>query len=232
MKVEVWSDVVCPWCYLGKRRLEQALSRFADRDQIEVEWKAFELDPNAASASAAAPHEPGDHARGLAAKMGTSPEQAATVLDSMTAMAAAEGLDFRFADVVAANTLEAHQVIHLAKIRGVQAAAKERLMRAYFTEGLAVGDRDVLVGLAAEVGLDPVEVLAALNAGTYLAAVREDEDEAQQLGITGVPFFVVDERYGLAGAQPAEQLLAALEQAWAEHTAAERTAAEQLASNR
>ncbi|PPK97509.1 putative DsbA family dithiol-disulfide isomerase [Kineococcus xinjiangensis] len=214
MKVEIWSDVVCPWCYIGKRRFEAALARFEHRDDVEVEWKAFELDPSAESADASAGGD--DYARRLAAKYGTSVEQARQMLDSMTAAAAEEGLDFHFERAVRANTADAHQVILLAAGHGLQDAVKERLLRAYFTEGAAVGVRDVLVDLAAEAGLDREEVRAALAEDRHLAEVRAEEAEAAALGVRGVPFFVVDRRYGVSGAQPAEHLLAVLQRAWEE----------------
>ena len=138
------------------------------------------------------------------------------MIDTMTVQAAAEGLDFRFDKAVRANTFDAHQVIHLAGLRGVQDAVKERLLRAYFTEGEAVGDRETLVRLAAEAGLDADEVRAALDDQRYAGAVRADEAEAGAIGISGVPFFVVDRKYGVSGAQPAEALLQVLERAWAE----------------
>ena len=214
MKVEIWSDVVCPWCYIGKRRFEAALAAFAHRDEVEVEWKAFELDPAAESAGASLGG--GDYAERLAAKYGTDVAQAQGMVDSMTAAAAAEGLEFRFDRAVRANTADAHQVILLAGERGVQDAVKERLLRAYFTEGEAVGDREVLVRLAAEAGLDAGEVREVLAADRYLREVRAEEAEAAALGVRGVPFFVVDRRYGVSGAQPAEHLLAVLERAWTE----------------
>ncbi len=229
MKVEIWSDVVCPWCYVGKRRFEAALEQFEQRDQVEVEWKSFELDPGARSAAVDGPAhenatdgraprntansaaEAGDYADRLAAKYGTSRAGAQQMLDTMTAAAAAEGLDFHFEKAIKANTFEAHQVIHLAGERGVQDAVKERLLRAYFTEGRAVGDRSALVSLAAEAGLDADEVQQALADQRYSGAVREDQAEASRLGISAVPFFVVDGKYGVAGAQPAEEILQVLE---------------------
>ena len=213
MKVEIWSDVVCPWCYIGKRRFEQALERFAHRDEVEVSWKSFELDPGARSADAG---EGADYADRLAKKYGTTRAGAQQMLDSMTAAAAAEGLDFHFERAVAANTFEAHQVIHLAAERGVQDQVKERLLQAYFTEGEAVGDRATLVRLAAEAGLEAAEVAKALAEQEYAEAVRTDEADAGRLGISGVPFFVLDRKYGVSGAQPADQLLAVLERAWDE----------------
>ena len=219
MQVEVWSDVVCPWCYIGKRRLEEALARFPHAEEVEVVWRAFELDPSASSAKAGGPaREAGDYARRLAAKYGTSVEQGQSMVDTMTSAAAADGVEMRFDLAVAANTLDAHQVLHLAADRGVQDAAEERLMRAYFTEGEAVGDPEVLVRLAVEAGLDADEVRAVLAEGRYVDAVRAEEAEASALGATGVPFFVVDRRYGVAGAQSAEQLLAVLQRAWDERS--------------
>ncbi len=210
MKVEIWSDVVCPWCYIGKRRFEAALALFEHREDVEVEWKSFELDPAAVSTPA------GGYAERLSAKYGTGVAQAQQMLDSMTAAAAVEGLDFRFDKAAHANTFDAHQVIHLAGLRGVQDAVKERLLLGYFTQGRAVGDREVLASLAAEAGLDPEEVRAALADQRYASDVRADEDEARALGITGVPFFVVDRKYGVSGAQPAQALHEVLQQAWVE----------------
>jgi len=218
VKVEIWSDVVCPWCHIGKRRFEAALARFPHRDAVEVHWRAFELDPGARSAPAGEPVRPTAYAERLARKYGTSVPGAQQMIDTMTQQAAAEGLDFRFDRAVQANTFDAHQVIHLAGERGVQDAVKERLLTAYFSEGAAVGDRDTLVRLATGAGLDADEVRAALADQRYAGAVRADEAEASALGISGVPFFVVDRRYGVNGAQPAEALLQVLERAWAERT--------------
>ncbi len=216
MKVEIWSDVVCPWCYIGKRRFEAALARFPHRDAIEVEWKSFELDPTATSATEADGPQDADYAGRIASKYGTDRGQAQGMLDSMTAAAAAEGLDFHFERAIRANTVDAHQVIHLAGLRGVQDEVKERLLLAYFTQGEAVGDRENLVRLAAEAGLDAADVRQALETNAYLDDVRRDEYEARQFGISGVPFFVVDRKYGVSGAQPPAAILQVLEQAWAE----------------
>ncbi|MGI8723251.1 MAG: DsbA family oxidoreductase [Geodermatophilaceae bacterium] len=222
MKVEIWSDVVCPWCHIGKRRFEAALAGFAHRDQIDVQWKSFELDPGARSGTAEDHTEEGDYsdsgdyADRLARKYGTSRAGAQQLLDTMTDAASAEGLDFHFEKAIRANTFDAHQVIHLAGERGVQDAVKERLLRAYFSEGEAVGDRTVLARLAAQAGLDADEVRVALDEQRYAGAVRDDESEGGRLGISAVPFFVVDRKYGIAGAQPADQILEVLEQAWAQ----------------
>lgn len=212
MKVEIWSDVACPWCYVGKRRFEMALARFEHGDRIEVEWKAFELDPGARSQTG----DRGDYADRLAGKYGTSRAGAQEMLDTMTAAAAAEGLDFHFEKAVPANTFDAHQMIHLAGRRGVQDAVKERLLLGYFSEGAAVDDRTVLSRLGADAGLGAEEVSAALADQRYASAVREDQAEASRLGISAVPFFVVNRKYGIAGAQPAEQILEVIRQAWPE----------------
>ena len=216
MKVEIWSDVVCPWCYIGKRRFEAALAELPYRDQVEVEWKAFELDATAESAPAGEPAGEDEYAIRLAAKYGTDVGGAQQMIDRMTEQAAAEGLDFHFERAVRANTVDAHQVLHLAGKRGVQDAVKERLLLAYFTEGEAVGDGETLVRLAAEAGLAAGEVRATLDEGRYVGAVRADEAEAQALGIRGVPFFVVDRKYGVSGAQPAGVLRQVLDKAWSE----------------
>ncbi len=214
MRVEIWSDVVCPWCHIGKRRLEAALAEFAHRDHVEVQWRSFELDPSAASATGGGQVGEADYADRLAAKYGTSRAGAQQMIDAMTATATVEGLEFRFDRAVKANTFDAHQVIHLAAERGVQDAVKERLLRAYFTEGEAVGDRAVLARLAGDAGLDSDEVRGVLTQQRYADAVRADEAEASALGISGVPFFVVDRTYGLSGAQPSEQILAVLQRSW------------------
>lgn len=216
MKVEIWSDVVCPWCHIGKRRFETALARFPQRDQVEVEWKSFELDPGSSSAADGDPVEPTDYAERLARKYGTDRAGAQQMLDTMTKVAADEGLDFRFDRAQRANTFDAHQVLHLARVRGIQDAVKERLLRAYFHEGEAVGDREVLARLGAEAGLDADEIRETFDEQWYASAVRDEESEAHSLGASGVPFFVVDRRYGLSGAQPPEQVLQALQRAWAE----------------
>jgi predicted DsbA family dithiol-disulfide isomerase len=209
VKVEIWSDVVCPWCYIGKRRFEAALAGFEHRDEVEVVWRSFELDPSARPETTSASYR--DR---LAAKYGRTPAQAQQMLDSMTETAATVGLDFHFEKAVHANTVAAHQVIHLAAERGVQDAVKERLLRAYFTEGADINDVDTLARLGAEAGLEADEVRSALAEQRLVQAVRADEDQARALGISGVPFFVVDRRYGVSGAQAPETLLEVLRRAW------------------
>lgn len=214
MKVEIWSDVVCPWCYVGKRRFEAAVQRFAHRDQIQVEWKSFELDPGARSHDPQSEGGSDDYGDRLARKYRTTRVLALKMLDTMTDAGAAEGLDFRFDKAIRANSFDAHQVIHLGGERGVQDAVKERLLRAYFTDGEAVGDRAVLVRLGAQAGLDADEVRRVLAEQRYAQAVRVDEAEASRLGVSSVPFFVVDRKYGIAGAQAPDQILLVLQQAW------------------
>jgi predicted DsbA family dithiol-disulfide isomerase len=210
MQVEVWSDVVCPWCYIGKRKLETALSRFPHADQVEVVWRSFQLDPSI----------PEGHTEAtlpaLAAKYGRSVAEMTQMQQRVEAVAAGEGLEYHLADGVSGNTLLAHQLLHLAADRGLGGVMSERLMRAYFTEQRSVFDVESLVPLAVEVGLDAEEVRAALTDRRYLGAVHEDIDTARALGATGVPFFVVDRTYGAAGAQPAEVLLELLERAWSD----------------
>jgi predicted DsbA family dithiol-disulfide isomerase len=213
MRIDIWSDIACPWCYIGKRRFEAALARFDHRDDVEVEWKSFELDPAAVSVATA---EESRYADRLGRKYGMSTGQAEQMLDQMTATAAQVGLEYHFEKVVAANTFEAHQLIHLAAEHGLQDAMKERLLRAYFGEGAALGDRAALVRLAVEVGIGADEAESALTEGRFASAVRQDESEASALGISGVPFFVFDRKYGVSGAQPSDHLLQVLERTWSE----------------
>ncbi|MDX6223068.1 MAG: hypothetical protein QOD91_2122 [Frankiales bacterium] len=222
MKVEIWSDVVCPWCYIGKRRFERALASFPHRDQVELVWRSFQLDPTAGPS----PDEPGQHVRGLAAKYGRSLPEAQAMLDNVAAQAASEGLDFRFDLNRAGNTFDAHRLLHLALAQGLQDQLKERLDHATFTEGSPVSDHDALRGLAVEVGLPVAEVDDVLASDRYADAVRADVAQAAAYGINGVPFFVVDGRYGISGAQPAEVVLQTLEQAWSERPALQFVAAD------
>jgi predicted DsbA family dithiol-disulfide isomerase len=209
MRVEIWSDVVCPWCYIGKRRFEAALAQFAHRDAVEVVWRSFELDPHAEQQFAGTLDEL------LAQKMGGNKERAAAANARVAALAAAVGLEYHLDRARPGNTFDAHRLIHLAAKHDLQGAMKERLMQAYFTEGLPVGDVDTLVALGAEVGLDADEARAVLEGDAYAEEVRADEELAEAYGISGVPFFVVGERYGVSGAQPTEVFSQALVAAWA-----------------
>ena len=210
MDVEIWSDVVCPWCYVGKRQFEEALGRFGHADGVTVSWRSFELDPSS-------PTEVGmSMDRILERKYGMSADQAQAANQKMTALAAGVGLEYHLDRVRAGNTFDAHRLIHLAATHGLGGAMKERLLAAYFTEGRSVGEHATLTELATEVGLDPVETSEMLAGESFAAEVRADEARATALGATGVPFFVIDETYGVAGAQGADALLGALERAWAE----------------
>lgn len=210
MKVEIWSDVVCPWCYIGKRRFERALRYFEHRDQVVIEWRSFELDPEAPRRSAV------NTVDRLATKYRVSREQAVAMTDRVTKLAAEEGLDYRLDVAQQGNTLDAHRLLHLATERGRQEALEERLFRAYFTEAEPIGQPDALVRLAAEAGLDAAEAEAVLDGEAYTDQVRADQREAAELGIEGVPFFVIDRRFGVSGAQTSDVLLQALRRAWAE----------------
>jgi predicted DsbA family dithiol-disulfide isomerase len=204
LQVEIWSDVVCPWCYIGKRRFEAAVDQFPH--EVEVTWRSFELDPGAPPVRE---HTATEH---LAAKYGMSREQAEASHAQMTALAAQEGLEYHFERARGGNSFDAHRLIHLATANGLQDEAMERVMRGYFTEGVPIGDREALIEIGAELGVD---ARAALESDEYAEAVREDEQLAQRIGIQGVPFFVLDRRYGVSGAQPAEILVQALEKACA-----------------
>ena len=210
LTVDIWSDVVCPWCYIGKRRFEAALAQFEHRDDVTVLWHSFELDPEAP------PVAEGRSAERLAAKYGMTVEEAAGRQAEITTLAAQDGLTYDLAESRGGNTFDAHRLIHLAGRHGLQDAMKERLMRAYFTEGEPLGDKAILVRLATEVGLDAAEARAALEGEAFADTVHADEELAARIGIRGVPYFVLDRRYGVSGAQPSELLLEALEKAWEE----------------
>lgn len=206
--VQIWSDVACPWCYVGKRRFEQAVERFrAEGGDVSVTYRSFELSPET-------PVDfEGDEVDFLARHKGMQRDQVVTMLDQMTAVAADEGLAYDFAALQHTNTVLAHQLLHLARSHGQQAAMKERLLAAYFVEGRHVGRVGDLADLAAEVGLDRDEVVTALESGAHLDDVRADQQRGLELGIRGVPFFVLDDRLGVSGAQDPEVLLGALRQA-------------------
>jgi predicted DsbA family dithiol-disulfide isomerase len=207
--VEIWSDIACPWCYVGKRRFESALAQFEHRDEVRVTWRSFELDPQA-------PRErEGDRAERLAEKYGMSVERAREMEQHMTDVAAAEGVEFRFDIARAGSTFDAHRIIHLAEENGLQDEMKERLLRAYFTDGELIGDHRTLARLAAEVGLSQDEARETLAGERYAEQVRDDERTASRLGISAVPTFVVDRALGASGAHPPDALLDLLRQGWA-----------------
>ena len=209
MDVEIWSDIACPWCYIGKRRFEAALAQFEHSEDVRVTWRSFELDPSA-------PRErEGDRLGRLADKYGISVDRAREMDSAVTEAASDEGLEFHLDNARSGATFDGHRVIHLAGDHGLQDAMKERLLRAYFSEGELVGDTDTLVRLAIEVGLDEDEVRAMLASDRFSEEVRADERLAGQFGISAVPTFVVDRALGASGAHPPEALLGLLEQGWA-----------------
>ena len=210
MQVEIWSDVVCPWCYLGKTRFDRALEAFDHRDEVSVVYRSFELDPSA---------EPGvstPTVELLGSKYGMSVQQANQAQRQMEQRAAQDGLDFRMDGLRSGNTRDAHRLLQLAKARHCQPELAERLHRAYFSEQESIFDHSSLAGLAVEVGLDRDEVLRVLASDEYSDAVDTDEAMARALGVTGVPLLVVDRRYGVSGAQPPETIVQVLDRAWAE----------------
>lgn len=210
MKVEIWSDYACPFCYIGKRKFETALESFAHRSDIEVVYKSFELDPNAERDANVDIHT------ALSAKYGMSRDQAVAMNANVGEQARSVGLDFRFDTMVLTNTFDAHRLSQFANQRGLANEMSERLFRAYFTESKHLGDRDTLIALAAEVGLDPAEVASMLASDTGASEVRSDEQEAQALGVRGVPFYVINRKYGVSGAQSSEVFAEALDKAWSE----------------
>ena len=209
MKVEIWSDILCPFCYIGKRRLENALADFPHRDQVQVQWRSFELDPTADPKPGVNQYER------LAAKYGKSVEWAREMSANMTAMAAGEGLTFDFDRLVPANSLRAHRLVHLAARHGRQDAAKERLFRAYLAEGRNVNDPATLAELGANLQLPAAAVAQLLASDEFEPQVRQDEYEAHQIGVRGVPYFVFDDKYAVSGAQPTELFREVLDKVWA-----------------
>ena len=205
MKVEIWSDVVCPWCYIGKRRLETALSRFDAADEVELSWHAFQLNPEQPRGARTT------HDEYLAAKLGGSIEGVKTLNARVEALAEAEGLHYDFDRYQVINTFDAHRVAHLARTLDLDEPIQERFLRAQLVEGEVLDDPDTLVRLSAEVGVPVDATREVLGSDRFAAEVRADLREARELGINGVPFFVLDRRYGISGAQPAEVFLQAFE---------------------
>ena len=214
MQIEVWSDVICPWCYIGKRRFEQALAQYEGRDDVEVVWRSYELDP---AAPAQYPYSLNEM---LAQKYKVSPQQAEDMNTRVSGIAREVGLEYHLADARPGNTLDAHRLMHFAAAQGQGNQATERLMHAYFSESFPVGDRAALARLAPEFGITEADALAMLQGTDQTEAVRADEMQAATYGITGVPFFVIDRKLGVSGAQPVEVFLQALRQASAATPAA------------
>jgi len=212
LRLDIWSDIACPWCYIGKRHLEQALESFEHKDDVEIVWRAFELDPSA-------PKQRTDSASNverLAKKYRVPEAQAQQMVDRVIGAGASAGLDLRLHDSKSSNTFDAHRLLHWALEHGKQDALKERIMRAYMTEGALISDHDVLAALAKDVGLDEAEARTVLGSDRYASDVRGDEQLARDLGISGVPFFVLANKIGVSGAQPVETMKQVLAKAWAE----------------
>ena len=217
LRVDVWSDVVCPWCAIGKANLERAIESFDG--PVEVVWHSYELDPTAPAARA------GDYPGMLAKKYGMSIEQAQSRIDDVARVGAEAGVEFRFDRVQPGNTFDAHRMIHLGAARGIQSAVKSRFLQAYFVDGDAIGLPEVVERVAIDAGLDADEVAAVLGSDAFAEDVRTDEAMAASLQVTGVPFFVVDRRYAIAGAQPPETMLEVLRTADDERLGLERDTA-------
>lgn len=210
MKIEVWSDIACPFCYIGKRKLEQALGKWDKKEEVEVEFKSFQLDPNATRGEQGSIHQQ------LATKYQMSLAQARSMNQQVAEQAKQVGLSYDFDRVIPANTGAAHQLSHYAKSKGKMTEAMELLMRAYFIEGKDVNDHETLVAIGKEVGLDPEKVEEVLTSDAYQADVARDQQEGSSLGVQGVPFFLFNRTFAVSGAQPEEAFLQALNKAASE----------------
>ena len=217
MKIDVWSDIMCPFCYIGKRKLEGALLQFEHKDDVQVVWHSFQLDPTIT-------FQPGkDLYTYLAERKGASREWSVMVHNQMTETAKKEGLTYNFDKAVIANSFDAHRLIQLAKTHDLGDAMEERLFKAYFTEGKNVSDHNTLMQLGMETGMRAVEIGEMLNSDAFAAEVHDDIMQAERVGIRGVPFFLLDEQLGISGAQPMEVFADGLQQAWAIHEKAKQT---------
>lgn len=208
MQVEIWSDIHCPWCYIGKRRFEQALEKFAKRDKVEIVWRSFQLDPTLPA------EYPGSVSKMLADKKGVSLAQAQQMNAQVSQLAAQDGLEYHLDTSRLGNSANAHRLIHLATAQGLGGAMQERLMRAYFTEGRLVSDPATLIELGVEVGLAAEAIQQMLESDEYRQDVDADQQRAAAIGVTGVPFFLFEEKYAVSGAQAAEVFSTALERTW------------------
>lgn len=210
MKLEIWSDILCPYCYIGKRRLEQALDKFEYSGDFEVVWKSFQLQPDQETRP---DKNPAEH---LAEIKGWSVEQTDQMFQTVTDMAADEGLEFNMSDAVVANSFNAHRLIHFATNHNKGDAAKEALLKAYFTEGKNIDDNNVLIELSSQIGLNEEESRKVLDSDQFTNAVKQDIEAAKNMGIRGVPFFLFDRKYAVSGAQHTEVFLKALNKSWSE----------------
>lgn len=210
MKIEIWSDVMCPFCYIGKRNFEKALAQFTEKEKIEIVWKSFQLDasvPDIATES---------YEEYLVKRKGLSAEQVKGMLQNVTQMAREAGLDYHFDRSVIVNSLKAHRLIQFAKTRKLGDEAEERLFHAFFTEGKSIADIDTLTQLGVEIGLDATELQAAFTDELYAYQVNQDIQEARQIGVNGVPFFVFNRKYAISGAQPPQAFLETLRKSFDE----------------
>ena len=210
MKIEIWSDVMCPFCYIGKRNFEKALAQFTEKEKIEIVWKSFQLDasvPDIATES---------YEEYLVKRKGLSAEQVKGMLQNVTQMAREAGLDYHFDRSVIVNSLKAHRLIQFAKTRNLGDEAEERLFHAFFTEGKSIADIDTLTQLGVEIGLDATELQAAFTDEQYAYQVNQDIQEARQIGVNGVPFFVFNRKYAISGAQPPQAFLETLRKSFDE----------------
>ncbi|MGM0931544.1 MAG: DsbA family oxidoreductase [Actinomycetota bacterium] len=212
MKIEIWSDIACPWCFIGKRRFETALEGFEHKDQIDVEWRSYQLDPTLPE------HYDGTETEYLSRIKGMPQDQVKQMFGHVTAQAAGEGLDYDFDKVVVANSFTAHRFLHLAKEHGLMDEAKDALLSGHFEQGKDIGDTEYLVSTGVVLGMPEEEIRETLANDRFAAEVRADIAEARALGVNGVPFFVLDRKYGISGAQPAEAFAQAIRQAWNERS--------------
>lgn len=207
MQLEIWSDILCPFCYIGKRKLEAALAEFPQADQVQITWKSFQLDPDFQSAGGE------NYLESLSARKGWSLDQTRQIVANVRNMALGVNLHYNFDDMIQANSLDAHRLTHLAAKHGLQLQAEEALFRAHFVEGKDVGNHAVLAEIGAAIGLEPTAVSSMLGSKEFADAVQHDVSEARQLGINAVPFFVFNRKYGVSGAQDKQVFLQTLEKA-------------------
>ena len=211
MKVEIWSDVMCPFCYIGKRKFEAALGSFKNKDKIEIVWKSFQLDANLKT-------DPSKNTiQHLAEVKGWTMEYTRNTIKYVTDMAEAVGLHYDFDKAVVANSFDAHRFIQYAKTKGKGDAAEENLFKAYFTQGKNTADHSVLVALGTAIGLDAIELKKVLESNAFADEVHKDIAESQKMGVNGVPFFVFDRKYAISGAQDPKTFLETLEKSFAEY---------------
>jgi predicted DsbA family dithiol-disulfide isomerase len=210
MKVEIWSDIVCPFCYIGKRKFEKALEGFAAKDKVEIEWKSFQLDPEMDNKEGLSVHEY------LGKRKGGTPADGKRMNDQMAAIAKEVGLEYDFDKAIINNTSAAHQLLHFAKTKGIQNQMKERLFKAYYTEGKDTGNIETLVQLATELGLNEAETRKVLEENVFAEEVLADQKHAYQVGVQGVPFFVFNNKYAVSGAQQPEAFAQVLQKVWDE----------------